>query len=170
MAAAAASTSTIGVSALYVSSSLTSSPPSGAGRILKIPASRSFAFSLLSATSKAPRGVPLFVPASVASPNSVLSEEAFKGFRGLPKSPLEEGDEEEEYASESYNSEEEEEGFAADVDQDELAISKLGLPQQLVSILEKRGITHLFPIQVSPKRRIFILFSFLELVTLVWTI
>ncbi|XP_042395553.1 DEAD-box ATP-dependent RNA helicase 3, chloroplastic-like [Zingiber officinale] len=147
MAAAAASTSTISVSALYLSSSLTCSSPSGAGRILKIPASRGLAFSWLSATSRAPRASPLFVPASVASPNSVLSEEAFKGFRGLPKSPLEEGEEEEEYASDSYNSEEEEEGFAADVDQDELAVSKLGLPQQLVSILEKRGITNLFPIQ-----------------------
>ncbi|XP_042390824.1 DEAD-box ATP-dependent RNA helicase 3, chloroplastic-like [Zingiber officinale] len=147
MAAAAASTSTISVSALYLSSSLTCSSPSGAGRILKIPASRGLAFSWLSATSRAPRASPLFVPASVASPNSVLSEEAFKGFRGLPKSPLEEGEEEEEYASDSYNSEEEEEGFAAEVDQDELAVSKLGLPQQLVSILEKRGITNLFPIQ-----------------------
>ncbi|XP_020594754.1 DEAD-box ATP-dependent RNA helicase 3-like, partial [Phalaenopsis equestris] len=32
-------------------------------------------------------------------------------------------------------------------DKDELDVSKLGLPEQLVDILQKRGITHLFPIQ-----------------------
>jgi ATP-dependent RNA helicase DDX21 len=36
---------------------------------------------------------------------------------------------------------------AAAVSQDELALSKLSLPQRLVDVLQKRGITHLFPIQ-----------------------
>ncbi|KAG6487669.1 DEAD-box ATP-dependent RNA helicase 3, chloroplastic-like [Zingiber officinale] len=150
--AAAAFSFTIGVSSLYCSSSLNRSSPSGAGGLLKLPASaaRGFAFPWFSTTPRAPRALPLFVPSSVASPNSVLSEEAFRGFRGLPESPLEESDEEEEYASDSYNSEEGEEGeegSTAGVDQDELAIARLGLSQQLVSTLEKRGITHLFPIQ-----------------------
>ena len=60
---------------------------------------------------------------AVATPNSVLSEEAFKSL-GL-----------------SDNGSEEDDG-------EELAISKLGLPQRLGESLEKRGITHLFPIQV----------------------
>ncbi|RID76638.1 hypothetical protein BRARA_B03601 [Brassica rapa] len=59
---------------------------------------------------------------AVATPNSVLSEEAFKSL-GL-----------------SDNGSEEDDG-------EELAISKLGLPQRLGESLEKRGITHLFPIQ-----------------------
>ncbi|KAH0855553.1 hypothetical protein HID58_007909 [Brassica napus] len=58
----------------------------------------------------------------LATPNSVLSEEAFKSL-GL-----------------SDNGSEEDDG-------EELAISKLGLPQRLGESLEKRGITHLFPIQ-----------------------
>ena len=37
----------------------------------------------------------------------------------------------------------------SDDDGEELAISKLGLPQRLGESLEKRGITHLFPIQVQ---------------------
>lgn len=37
------------------------------------------------------------------------------------------------------------EGFQGD--EEELAIARLGLPDQLVATLEKRGITHLFPIQ-----------------------
>lgn len=64
-----------------------------------------------------------FVPSAVATPNSILSEEAFKGLGGL------------DLASDS------------DASSDELVISKLGLPQTLVDSLEKRGITHLFPIQ-----------------------
>jgi ATP-dependent RNA helicase DDX21 len=59
--------------------------------------------------------------AAVASPNSVLSEHAFKR--------LQLGSDDE--------------------DEEELAIARLGLPDELVATLEKRGITHLFPIQVN---------------------
>ena len=78
--------------------------------------------------------------AAIASPNSVLSEHAFKRL-GLGGSD----DEDEEYGSDT-------EGAVVALpqgDADELAISRLGLPAQLVATLEKRGITHLFPIQVT---------------------
>ncbi|GLT88486.1 hypothetical protein SLE2022_065110 [Rubroshorea leprosula] len=65
---------------------------------------------------------------AVATSNSVLSEEAFKGLGSLS---LSQDEEEVEISSE----------------QDELDISKLDLPQRLVDILQKRGISHLFPIQ-----------------------
>ncbi|ONK61416.1 uncharacterized protein A4U43_C08F29680 [Asparagus officinalis] len=74
---------------------------------------------------------------SIATPNSVLSEEAFKGL-GFE---LEEKEEEGEggYASED--------GEEAGGDDDDLAVPKLGLPQKLVDSLLKRGIAELFPIQ-----------------------
>uniref|UniRef100_A0A0D9W0Y0 RNA helicase n=1 Tax=Leersia perrieri TaxID=77586 RepID=A0A0D9W0Y0_9ORYZ len=84
---------------------------------------------------------------AIASPNSVLSEHAFKRLQ-LSDDDEEEG-ESEDYEEGGYGSEEEVvvgEGAEAG-DEDELAISRLGLPDQLVSTLEKRGITHLFPIQ-----------------------
>ncbi|RWR94471.1 DEAD-box ATP-dependent RNA helicase 3, chloroplastic isoform X1 [Cinnamomum micranthum f. kanehirae] len=68
-------------------------------------------------------------PCAIATPNSVLSEEAFKGL-GLSKD-----DADDDYASEAASSE------------DNLAVSDLGLPQQLVDTLQKRGINNLFPIQ-----------------------
>ncbi|XP_051177331.1 DEAD-box ATP-dependent RNA helicase 3, chloroplastic isoform X2 [Lolium perenne] len=79
--------------------------------------------------------------AAIASPNSVLSEHAFKrlGLGGSDDDEDEDG-----FGSDS-------EGGAGEAalqgDADELAISRLGLPDQLVATLEKRGITHLFPIQ-----------------------
>ncbi|EEC76452.1 hypothetical protein OsI_14162 [Oryza sativa Indica Group] len=87
---------------------------------------------------------------AIASPNSVLSEHAFKRLQLSDEEEEEEGaygsDEEGAYGSD-------EEGVEAvgggEGDEDELAIARLGLPEQLVSTLEKRGITHLFPIQVS---------------------
>lgn len=82
------------------------------------------------------------VVAAVASPNSVLSEHAFKRLQ------LGSDDEDEE----EYGSEGEEVGEAAagfEGDEEELAIARLGLPDELVATLEKRGITHLFPIQVN---------------------
>jgi hypothetical protein len=77
------------------------------------------------------------VAAAVASPNSVLSEHAFKRLQ------LGSDDEDEEgpYGSDA------DEGFQGD--EEELAIARLGLPDELVATLEKRGITHLFPIQVN---------------------
>ncbi|XP_068659481.1 DEAD-box ATP-dependent RNA helicase 3, chloroplastic-like [Aristolochia californica] len=82
---------------------------------------------------------PLLIPSAIATPNSVLSEEAFKGLGGFSKGSLE--DEGDEYGSEVEASE------AEEGSQDDLAIASLALPQQLVDSLEKRGITHLFPIQ-----------------------
>ncbi|KAF8099361.1 hypothetical protein N665_0245s0039 [Sinapis alba] len=70
----------------------------------------------------------LIPPSAVAAPNSLLSEEAFKSL-GLS----------DEFDLHGDNND--------DDDGEELAISKLGLPQRLGESLEKRGITHLFPIQ-----------------------
>ncbi|KAF8105418.1 hypothetical protein N665_0157s0009 [Sinapis alba] len=70
----------------------------------------------------------LLIPSAVATPNSVLSEEAFKSL-GLSDEFDLDGD------------------SSSSDDAEELAISKLGLPQRLGESLEKRGITHLFPIQ-----------------------
>ncbi|PWZ53621.1 DEAD-box ATP-dependent RNA helicase 3, chloroplastic [Zea mays] len=75
---------------------------------------------------------------ALASPNSVLSEHAFKRLQ------LGSDDEDGEgpYGSDA------DEGFeAGEGDNEELAIARLGLPDELVATLEKRGITHLFPIQ-----------------------
>ncbi|XP_058084022.1 DEAD-box ATP-dependent RNA helicase 3, chloroplastic [Magnolia sinica] len=85
-------------------------------------------------SSRDPRPNPLFISSAIATPNSVLSEEAFKGLGGFSK--------EDDYSLQTDGSE----GEAAE-DDDNLAIASLGLPQQLVDSLEKRGITHLFPIQ-----------------------
>ena len=81
--------------------------------------------------------------AAVASPNSVLSEHAFKRLQ------LGSDDEDEEgpYGSDADEGFEEGEGFQGD--EEELAIARLGLPDELVATLEKRGITHMFPIQVN---------------------
>ncbi|XP_009789500.1 DEAD-box ATP-dependent RNA helicase 3, chloroplastic [Nicotiana tabacum] len=82
------------------------------------------------------------VASAVVTPNSsVLSEEAFKGIGGFGKDSLNVSSEPE-YDSESEVEDDDESGT-----EDELAISKLGLPQRLADSLEKRGITHLFPIQ-----------------------
>lgn len=79
----------------------------------------------------------------MASPNSVLSEHAFKRLQ------LGSDDEDEEgpYGSDADEGLEAGEGFQGD--EEELAIARLGLPDELVATLEKRGITHLFPIQVN---------------------
>lgn len=73
-----------------------------------------------------------FVASAIATPNSVLSEEAFKGLRDFA-----------DHDSSSLDTTDDEV-----YDEDELAVSKLGLPDRLVQTLESRGITHLFPIQV----------------------
>lgn len=82
--------------------------------------------------------------AAVASPNSVLSEHAFKR---LQLGSGDEDDEEGAYGSDGDEGLEAGEGFQGD--EEELAIARLGLPDELVATLEKRGITHLFPIQVN---------------------
>ncbi|KAJ0079702.1 hypothetical protein Patl1_24659 [Pistacia atlantica] len=74
-----------------------------------------------------------FVPSAIATPNNVLSEEAFKGLGDFSDNS---DSLDEDYVSEGVSR-----------DEDELALSKLGLPDRLVSTLEKRGITQLFPIQ-----------------------
>lgn len=78
-----------------------------------------------------------FVPSAIATPNTLLSEEAFKGLGQFSEDSgsLDGSDGNEGYESQTES------------DEDELAISKLGLPGRLVESLEKRGITHLFPIQ-----------------------
>lgn len=92
------------------------------------------------------------MPLAVASPNSVnsvLSEEAFKGLGDFSKSSL--GEDEEGFSGDEYESEMDMEDFANGElvgGEGELSITKLGLPEELVKSLEKRGITSLFPIQV----------------------
>lgn len=78
----------------------------------------------------------------MASPNSVLSEHAFKR---LQLGSDDEDDVEGAYGSDGDEGLEAGEGFQGD--EEELAIARLGLPDELVATLEKRGITHLFPIQ-----------------------
>ena len=86
-----------------------------------------------------------FVPSAIATPNSsLLSEEAFKGL-GEGFSDEDRLDDVSENEDFGYDSESET-SSAANVD--ELDISKLGLPSRLVDSLLKRGISHLFPIQV----------------------
>lgn len=77
-----------------------------------------------------------FITSAIASPNSVLSEEAF-GLGSFQKKSLNTSDSDEENPSETDE-------IGSD---DELTVSKLGLPQRLVDSLENRGITSLFPIQ-----------------------
>ncbi|GMH14977.1 hypothetical protein Nepgr_016818 [Nepenthes gracilis] len=82
-----------------------------------------------------------FASSAIATPNSVLSEEAFRGLTGdFSKDSIDvsEGEYEEEFESEDEGS---------GVSEGELSIDNLGLPQKLVDSLHKRGITHLFPIQ-----------------------
>lgn len=79
---------------------------------------------------------------AVVTPNSVLSEEAFKGLTGFSHDALRLQEEEEDPSSDVGAS-----GGDSPPERD-LAIANLGLPQPLVDSLHKRGITHLFPIQV----------------------
>ncbi|KAG7022345.1 DEAD-box ATP-dependent RNA helicase 3, chloroplastic, partial [Cucurbita argyrosperma subsp. argyrosperma] len=78
-----------------------------------------------------------FSSSAIATPNSILSEEAFRSLDGFSKDSL---DDDGLIDSEANSS-------LAFSDDDELAISKLGLPQRLSDALEKRGITQLFAIQ-----------------------
>ncbi|XP_051146553.1 DEAD-box ATP-dependent RNA helicase 3, chloroplastic [Andrographis paniculata] len=101
-------------------------------------------FRAFSSVSKRPSAAPYsFVTSAVFTPNSsILSEEAFKGLGGsFGKADLDVDE------SEYRGFEEEDLGETQSVSDDELDVSKLGLPQRLVDTLEKRGITQLFPIQ-----------------------
>ncbi|CAM8922960.1 hypothetical protein QQ045_023113 [Rhodiola kirilowii] len=86
------------------------------------------------------QSVSSLITSAIATPNSILSEEAFKGLGGFGKGDLDL--DEVEYESESDGAEAE-----AAASDDELAVTKLGLPQRLVETLAQRGITSLFPIQ-----------------------
>ncbi|KAJ6980742.1 DEAD-box ATP-dependent RNA helicase 3 [Populus alba x Populus x berolinensis] len=80
-------------------------------------------------------------PSAIATPNSILSEEAFKGLDGFSDF---EADADTDDAVDYDSSETEPSNNTSEV---ELDISKLGLPHRLVQTLQNRGITHLFPIQ-----------------------
>lgn len=78
--------------------------------------------------------------AAVSSPNSIISEEAFKGLDLSPGSGLD--------LSNDYDYEDEiGNDVVVDSDDEKLDLSSLNLSQELVEALAKRGITHLFPIQ-----------------------
>lgn len=79
-----------------------------------------------------------FSSSAIATPNSILSEEAFSSLDGFSKDSLDDN---------LIDSEPDSSLAFSAADDDELAISKLHLPQRLTDALQKRGITHLFPIQ-----------------------
>lgn len=98
-----------------------------------------------------------FVASAVVTPNSsVLSEEAFQELGRFGEDSLDVSETEYESQDEAFSENEV-------VDEEELVISKLGLPRKLVETLEARGISELFPIQVrffgSPFSYFYILFS-----------
>ncbi|KAL4202295.1 hypothetical protein AMTRI_Chr02g262990 [Amborella trichopoda] len=104
------------------------------------PLNKSFEASCsLNGDSSAKRhGFKGLIPCAIATPNSVLSEEAFKGLGGLSKGRGFKDDGEDDYELEVGSEASNEEN---------LAIGNLGLREELVDALAKRGITHLFPIQ-----------------------
>uniref|UniRef100_M4F673 RNA helicase n=1 Tax=Brassica campestris TaxID=3711 RepID=M4F673_BRACM len=122
--------STVGVPSLYQVPHLETSKPTSKKRStsLSLSLDNPFFSSPLSLRRTRLIHSSLLPPSAVATPNSVLSEEAFKSL-GL---------------SDEFDLEE---GSSSEDDAEELAISKLRLPQRLGESLEKRGITHLFPIQ-----------------------
>ena len=104
--------------------------------------------SKLKPNSTGVSGGSAFVASATAAPNSVLSENAFKGLGVFDEdSSLDDSDRE--YTDDSENEGSIDISAGNAVDDDELSITKLGLPQRLVQSLEKREITRLFPIQVS---------------------
>ncbi|KAL2906844.1 DEAD-box ATP-dependent RNA helicase 3A chloroplastic [Bienertia sinuspersici] len=87
-----------------------------------------------------------WVSSAIATPNSVLSEEAFKGLsEEFSKGSF--GVSDEEFDELDFESEGDSEIVGSGISDDELDVAKLGLPQKLVDSLSKRGITQLFPIQ-----------------------
>lgn len=78
--------------------------------------------------------------AAVSSPNSIISEEAFKGLGLSSGSGLN--------LSNDYDYEDEiGNDIVVDSNDENLDLSSVDLSQELVEALAKRGITHLFPIQ-----------------------
>ncbi|KAJ6397384.1 hypothetical protein OIU77_018406 [Salix suchowensis] len=102
----------------------------------------SFKHNLIINNSSSSGGGGFSTPSAIATPNSILSEEAFKGLDGFSdfEADVDAGD-----AAVDYVSSETEPN--SNTSEDELDVSKLGLPQRLVQTLQNRGITHLFPIQ-----------------------
>lgn len=140
-----ASSSIIGVSSIYQSPSLQTIP-----RKYPIPPSVSLPFSEKTHLNNALKARNLrWVSSAIATPNSVLSEEAFKGFKEeFSKGSFGVGADEEEFDDEDEDEDEfESEIEGSGVSADELDVASLGLPQKLVDSLAKRGITQLFPIQ-----------------------
>lgn len=93
------------------------------------------------------------VPSAIATPNNVLSEEAFRGLGGSFSNNNNQHASDDDSEAEDYydsSSDDSQSQVVADDDDDdeELAVSNLNLPPPLVESLSKRGITHLFPIQV----------------------
>ncbi|CAL1393129.1 unnamed protein product [Linum trigynum] len=109
-----------------LSSSVASSRGSGLGRLTLL---------MVEGSSRRQNTV---LSAIASSNNSLLSEQAFKGLGGISGFDGVDSDDDE-LADGAV--------LAAAADTDELALTKLGLPARLVEALEKRGITHLFPVQ-----------------------
>ncbi|KAI3752371.1 hypothetical protein L2E82_24368 [Cichorium intybus] len=88
-----------------------------------------------------------FVASVIATRN--LTEEAFTGLGVFDEGSSLEDDGDVEYEDESEFEAAIDDGNDGDTvgDDDELAVTRLGLPQRLVETLEQRGITKLFPIQ-----------------------
>ncbi|KAL7237800.1 hypothetical protein ACSBR2_003993 [Camellia fascicularis] len=129
------SSSILGVSSIYQTRTTTTTPP------LSLPFSathfRPKQLSGCACGGGGGGGGLSFVVSAVATPNSsVLSEEAFKGLGGFDEDSLED-----------YESETEPSTSSGAGSEDELVVSKLGLPRRLVESLQNRGITSLFPIQ-----------------------
>ncbi|XP_074294264.1 DEAD-box ATP-dependent RNA helicase 3, chloroplastic-like [Silene latifolia] len=133
-------------------------------RKFPIPTSNSLPFSEKSVLNSQKIQTLRWVCSAIATPNSVLSEGAFKGITGdFSKDSFnvrrggsgseddeDEDEDEDEGEFEEFDDSEGEvdgvvEGKAVSVD--ELEVAKLGLPQKLVDSLIKRGISQLFPIQ-----------------------
>ncbi|KAJ4840949.1 DEAD-box ATP-dependent RNA helicase 3, chloroplastic [Turnera subulata] len=142
-----ASSSVIGVSSIFHTPSLEFSSTSSSSRKSLSSSSSFFPFpsdkpphfnSLVARSSSSFRP-----PSAIATPNSsILSHDAFKGLPGFEDDDNQNEDDQQDQLSTTTTT-----TSVEQEDTDELAISKLGLPDRLVQSLENRGITHLFPIQ-----------------------
>ncbi|XP_074301689.1 DEAD-box ATP-dependent RNA helicase 3, chloroplastic-like [Silene latifolia] len=149
-----ASSSIVGVSSILNYQTASLQIP----RKFPIPTSNSLPFSEKSVLNSQKIQTLRWVCFAIATPNSVLSEGAFKGITGEFSQDSfnvrrggsgSEDEDVDEFSEEFDESEGEFEGVAEGkgVSIDELEVAKLGLPQKLVDSLIKRGISQLFPIQ-----------------------